>query len=201
MKTTVSRPMLERLPFYIECLERFISSGVYTVSSTMIAKRLGFGEVQVRKELAFVSGKGKPRIGYETEKLLEDIRNFIEGDSPVEAVIVGAGRLGRALLGYNFSNAGVHIGAAFDINEEKCLEDMLVIPVDKFSAYCEENCVKIGIITVPVSSAQSVCDMMVASGIRAVWNFAPTELSVPDGISVINEKLSISLSHLRQQII
>ena len=90
--------MLERLPIYASCLEKMIENGVTSVSSAKIAKELNLGEVQVRKELAYVSGAGKPRIGYDSGKLLCDIRRFLGEDKPCEAVIVGAGRLGCALL-------------------------------------------------------------------------------------------------------
>ncbi len=194
--------MLERLPVYASCLEGMIERGVSTVSSAKIAKELSLGEVQVRKELAIVSGKGRPRVGYDTEKLFLDIKRFLGEDSPSEAVIIGAGRLGRALLGYNsFEEVGVKIGAAFDLSENiQAEEGECIYSLEHFPEYCREHGIKIGIITVPEASAQEVCDLMTSLGITAIWNFAPTELKVPAGISVINEKLAISLSQLRQQI-
>ncbi len=202
MKISISRPMLERLPIYASCLEKMIDSGITSVSSASLARELELGEVQVRKELSLVSGKGKPRIGYDAKKLLNDIKDFLGEDEPIEAVIIGAGRLGCALLGYgNFEDIGVSIKSAFDIYEtELPLDGKSIRPMDKLKSYCNENQVKIGIITVPAAAAQEVCDILLSAGIRAIWNFAPTTLKVPDNISVINEKLAISLSQLRQQI-
>ncbi len=202
LRSAISRPMLERLPMYASCVEKLIRNGACTVSSAKIASELALGEVQVRKELAFVSGAGKPRVGYEAEKLLEDIRSFLGEGEPCEAIIIGAGRLGRALLGYsNFEEVGVRVNAAFDIQvPTEAKDDERIYPIEQIASYCKEHSVKIGIITVPAKAAQAVCDMMLEAGIRAIWNFAPTTLDVPKNISVINEKLAISLSQLRQQI-
>ena len=202
MRGSVSRPMLERLPIYASCLEKMIENGVTSVSSAKIAKELNLGEVQVRKELAYVSGAGKPRIGYDSGKLLCDIRRFLGEDKPCEAVIVGAGRLGCALLGYgNFEEIGVRVGAAFDISKHvDSVDGKKIYTLEEFLPYCKEHTVRIGIITVPAENAQEACDMMLNAGIKAIWNFAPITLKVPDDVSVVNEKLAISLSHLRQQI-
>ncbi len=194
--------MLERLPAYASCVEKMIENGAKTVSAVKLAKALELGEVQVRKELAFVSGAGKPRVGYDAEKLLLDIKRFLGEDEPCEAVIVGAGRLGCALLGYgSFEDVGVRIRTAFDISgTDIAVDDKRICPLDEFIPYCERNRVSIGIITVPSSAAQETCDLMLKAGIKAIWNFSPSTLNVPKGISVVNEKLAISLSHLRQQI-
>ncbi len=203
MRVSISRPMLERLPIYASALEKMMANGVISVSSAKIAKELDFGEVQVRKELAFVSGAGKPRVGYDVKKLLHDIKTFLGEDKPSEAIIIGAGKLGCALLGYeNFEDVGVCIKSAFDIlRTDLSVDDKNIYPMSKLKSYCEENHVEIGIITVPASAAQDACDLLLSVGIKAIWNFAPITLDVPDGIAVINEKLAISLSQLRQQII
>ncbi len=202
MRVSVSRPMLERLPSYASCLEKMIENGTVSVSSAKIAKELDLGEVQVRKELSIVSDGGKPRVGYDAKNLLADIRSFLGEDEPIEAVIIGAGRLGCALLEYdNFEEIGVRISAAFDISKQiHSVGEKNIYTLDRFLPYCKEHFVEIGIITVPLEEAQVACDMMLNAGIRAIWNFAPTILSVPDNVSVVNEKLAISLSQLRQQI-
>ncbi len=203
MRVSISRPMLERLPIYASVLEKMIANGATSVSSAKIAKELDFGEVQVRKELSLVSGTGKPRVGYDAKKLLHDIKNFLRKDEPCEAIIIGAGKLGCALLGYgNFEDVGVCIKTAFDISgTELSVDDKNIYSIDKLPTYCKEHRVKIGIITVPLNAAQEACDLLLSVGIKAIWNFAPITLGVPDGVAVINEKLAISLSQLRQQII
>ncbi len=187
---------------YASCLKTMIDNGVVSISSAKIAKALNLGEVQVRKELAYVSGGGKPRIGYDAKKLLADIQGFLGKDRPSEAVIVGAGRLGCALLGYGeFEEIGVRIGAAFDVSEQiDRVGEKKVYPLEGFLPYCKAHPVEIGIITVPAQVAQSICDLMLEAGVKAIWNFAPTTLQIPDHVSVVNEKLAISLSQLRQQI-
>ncbi len=200
MKNTVSRATIERIPIYIDYLKSL--NEVY-VSATTIAKGLSFGEVQVRKDLGIVSGAGRPRIGYETNKLICDLEHFIGKDNPQDAIIVGAGKLGMALLGYNgFEQFGVKITAAFDSDiKNKYNVAVPVYPIEKLCEYCTEKNVKIGIITVPMESAQSVCDMMISSGITGIWNFAPITLQASDEITVVNEKLALSLNVLRQKII
>ncbi len=202
MNVPVSRPMLERLPIYVSALEQMVENGITSVSSAKIAKELNLGEVQVRKELSLVSGTGKPRIGYDAKKLLNDIKNFLGKGEPCEAIIIGAGKLGCALLGYdNFKDIGVFIKTAFDISQtELSVDNKNIYSIDKLESYCKRHEVKIGIITVPADVAQEVCDLLISVGIRAIWNFAPTTLDVPDDVSVVNEKLAISLSQLRQQI-
>lgn len=197
MKNAVSRAMVERIPIYLDYLKK---SNKSSVSATVIAKDLSYGEVQVRKDLNYISGAGRPRIGYQTNELIKDIEHFIGKDIPNKAVIVGAGKLGLALLEYDgFREFGVEITAAFD-SEPKKSSKATVYHAGELSDYCKENQVKIGIITVPAESAQEVCDEMVASGITAIWNFAPITLEVPQDITVINEKLAISLSMLRQTL-
>lgn len=199
MKSTVSRAILERLPVYLDFLKNY---GGDTVSSSTVAKELHLGVVQVRKDLSLVSGAGRPKIGYRTAELISHIEHFMGFDSPSEAVIVGAGKIGMALLNYDgFDSVGVHIGAAFDIKETSTpANGKKVYLIDKFPSYCKEHNVKLGIITVPKESAQNVCDLMLGIGISAIWNFSPATLSVPEGVAVINEKLAISLSQLRQHI-
>ncbi len=203
MRASIPRPMLERLPIYASTIEKMMKEGVTAVSASKIAKELHLGEVQVRKELSLVSGTGKPRVGYDAKKLLQDIKTFLGEDEPCEAIIIGAGRLGCALLGYgNFEDVGVRIKTAFDIlRTDLSVDDKNIYPMSKLEAYCKDHQVKIGIITVPLSAAQDACDLLLSVGIRAIWNFAPTTLDVPDGVAVINEKLAISLSQLRQQMI
>jgi redox-sensing transcriptional repressor len=116
---------------------------------------------------------------------------------------VGAGKLGRALLQYDgFERFGVKITAAFDCNEEILNIDSKtkILPMNQFDGYCNENSVSLGIITVGEGSAQAVCDLMVKSGITAIWNFAPCKLQVPDGVLLQNEDLALSLAHLKNRL-
>ena len=198
---SIPKATLGRLPQYLEYL-RSLPEIRRTISATAIAKALSLGDVQVRKDLASVCGAGKPKIGYETDKLITDIESHLGYERLTNAVLVGAGKLGRALLDYDgFEDFGVKIVAGFDCNETvltKGTKDIL--PIRDIEVYCREHDVKLGIITVGQGSAQDVCDKLVQSGIQAIWNFAPVTLKVPNGVLLKQENLALSLAYLKGQI-
>ena len=198
---SISKATLGRLPQYLEYLES-LPEERNTVSATAIAKALSLGDVQVRKDLAAVSGAGKPKIGYQTEKLILDIERYLGYERLTNAVLVGAGKLGRALLDFDgFEEYGVKIVAGFDCNETSFKNGTKeILPIRLLGDFCRENCVKLGIITVGQGSAQDVCDRLVESGIEAIWNFAPIALKVPDGVLLKQENLALSLAHLNNQL-
>ena len=198
---SIPKATLGRLPQYLEYLKS-LPEIRRTISATAIAKALSLGDVQVRKDLASVCGAGKPKIGYETDKLITDIESHLGYERLTNAVLVGAGKLGRALLDYDgFEDFGVKIVAGFDCNETvltKGTKDIL--PIRDIEVYCSEHDVKLGIITVGQGSAQDVCDKLVDSGIKAIWNFAPVTLKVPNGVLLKQENLALSLAYLNNQI-
>ncbi|MBQ4628940.1 MAG: redox-sensing transcriptional repressor Rex [Clostridia bacterium] len=202
--SSVSKATLGRLPLYLQYLRRLPQLEGSTVSATSIAKGLSLGEVQVRKDLASVSGSGKPRVGYVTSELIRVLEDRLGHENITSAVLVGAGKLGCALLDYDgFEEYGVKIVAAFDCNEQivptgKNVKEIL--PIKSLPAYCEEHDVKLGIITVSQSAAQQVCNQLVSSGITAIWNFAPCCLKVPDGVLLKQENLALSLAYLNNQL-
>ena len=202
-KISVSKATLGRIPRYLNFLKELSPDRVPHISATTIAKELNLGEVQVRKDLAAVSGAGKPRLGYETEVLIEQLEDCLGYNKLTFAVLVGAGRLGRALLQYDgFEHFGVKIKAAFDSNDKVISLDSKteILPMSGFEGFCKEHQINLGIITVGEGSAQAVCDQMVKSGITAIWNFAPCKLQVPSGVLLQNENLALSLAHLRNQL-
>ena len=153
--------------------------------------------------MAAVSGEGKPKIGYITNELVNAIEDALSGGSPTGAILVGAGKLGRALLDYDgFSDYGISIAAAFDKNIFADKSEELkkpILPMDKLGDFCKNNSIKIGIITVPRDAAQEVCNQMINSGITVIWSFAPVPLSVPAGITLKREDLALSLAHISAQ--
>ena len=197
----ISKATLGRLPRYLEYL-RGLSEACHSISSTAIARALSLGDVQVRKDLAAVSGAGKPKVGYEREILIRDIERNLGYDSLTSAVLVGAGKLGRALLDYDgFESFGVRIVAGFDCNDVAFKSGTRdILPIKDLDAYCRENRVRLGIITVGAGSAQDVCDRLVECGIEAIWNFAPVALKVPDTVLLKQENLALSLAYLNNQI-
>lgn len=201
MKTTdVSRAALGRIPVYLKFLES-LPQDVETVSATTIAKALGFGEVQVRKDLGAICGSGKPRIGYTVSNLKESLESLIDSRNG-KTVIVGAGKLGRALLDYGgFSDYGLDILAAFDTDvSQNNASGKPILPIDGLHNFCKENNVSIGIIAVPAKAAQEVCDKLCQSGIKAIMSFAPCKLTAPEGVAIQYENMALSLAHLKTQI-
>lgn len=200
----VMKATLGRLPMYLQYLKGLDTNEYPNVSATIIAKALGLGEVQVRKDLNSVSGAGRPKLGYETSALIKALENVLGQKSVSEAVIVGAGRLGNALLGYNgFGNYGLKIAAAFDLGCKDAYttaNGANIFPLNELEAYCKRENVKIGIITVPKEAAQDICDRLVGCGVSAIWNFAPCTLTVPDTIILQQENLALSLAHLKLQM-
>lgn len=199
----VSKATLGRLPGYLNLLRKMSPYKVPYISATTISKELNLGEVQVRKDLAAVSGEGKPRLGYATEELIKKLEDCLGYNELTSAVLVGAGKLGGALLQYEgFERFGVKIVAAFDKNEYTTNSDskIEVLPMSRFESFCKEHDIRLGIITVVEESAQDVCNQMVKSGITAIWNFAPCKLQVPDGVLLQNENLALSLAHLSNQL-
>ena len=161
------------------------------------------GEVQVRKDLAMVSDGGRPKIGYLREALIEDIEQFLGYDNTTDAVLIGAGKLGRALLDYKgFEEYGLNILAAFDVAPAMEITDCgkPIYELSRLEAFCQKNRVLMGIITVPGEHAQDVADRLVGCGIKAIWNFAPTLLEVPPHILVQYENMATSLAVLSMHL-
>ena len=203
-RSNVTKATLGRLPQYLQFLNGLPPGQYDHISATTIAKLLSRGEVQVRKDLAAVSGLGKPKVGYRTSELITDLEDALGCKKLTPAILVGAGKLGRALLDYNgFEEYGVQITAAFDCNEQVLRMNKTskeILPISSLKKYCTENGIRIGIITVGSGSAQDVCDQMLEAGITAIWNFAPRQLKVPDNVLVKQENLALSLAHLNSQI-
>lgn len=199
----VSKATLGRIPRYLDLLKEISPEKVPYISATTISKELSLGEIQVRKDLARISGAGKPRVGYATDELIEKLEDCLGHNKITFAVLVGAGKLGRALLQYGgFEKYGVKIAAAFDCNEKviDCDSKLKILPMNEFEAFCKEHEIRLGIITVGEGSAQTVCDQMIKSGITAIWNFAPCKLFVPATVLLQNENLALSLAHLNSKL-
>lgn len=206
MTQNFSKHTLQRLPMYLSYIKGLPEDAPKNISATTIAEALQLNDVQVRKDLASVSSSGKPKVGYNVKDLIAELEAFLGYNDIDNAVIVGAGSLGKALLNYSgFKAYGLNIIAAFDLCEEPTeFQGKTVFPIAQLESFCRKVNIHIGIITVPASSAQEICDLLVNSGIRAIWNFAPVHLVVSDGILVQNENMASSLAllsnHLREQM-
>ena len=189
---------------YLYYLEGLGADAPENISATTIAKALELNDVLVRKDLASVSNGGRPKTGYVTKELMADISHFLGHDNTSDAVLAGVGNLGKALMSYdNFKNYGLDIVAAFDISPELVgteINGKKIFACEKMKNLCERLNIKIGIITVPAEHAQSVCDMMIECGIKAIWNFAPVNLKLPDDVVVKNENMAASLAVLIKRL-
>lgn len=192
-----------RLPLYRNYLLSLNPMPEY-ISAASIASALNFGEVQVRKDLACICDGGRPRIGYVTAQLLASLDDVLNRRGSGEAVLVGAGKLGSALLDYSgFAGYGIEIVAGFDCAVARIGETAggkPVYSVEELEDFCQQHRIRIGIITVPAFCAQKICDRLVSLGIRAIWCFAPIRLNAPDDIIIRYENLAASLGSLTAQL-
>ncbi|MBP0980089.1 MAG: redox-sensing transcriptional repressor Rex [Oscillospiraceae bacterium] len=204
MKKQISKRTLYRLPIYLSLLQEKAKEGVEYISATTIANLLDLNHVQVRKDLSCASSAGRPKVGYETNVLISDLQEFLDYNNTKNAIIVGAGDLGKALLGYNgFTSYGLNVVAAFDSDENLCGTNVKGKPIYHISQMEEvinSLDVHIGIITTPAKFAQRTCDNLVKFGVKGIWNFAPTSLTVPKGVIVQNENMATSLAVLSNKL-
>lgn len=202
-RAEISRATVGRAPIYLNYLKNTFHN-TDNISATTLAKRLGLGEVQVRKDLSALSGAGRPKLGYDIRELIASLETFIATDKNQEVILVGAGKLGRALLDYGgFGEYGLEISAAFDIavtEPETSPSGKPIYPISSLDDFCRKHTVRIGVITVPAASAQDVCDSLLRNGVRGIWNFAPCQLCVPPEIPVQNENMGVSLAYLNHRI-
>lgn len=202
----VSKKLLKRLPVYLNYLKS-LPEHSENISATAIAKALGLGDVQVRKDLAKVSHEGRRRTGRSREQLIRDIEEYLDMASTTGIIIVGAGKLGQALLDYSgFEKSGMSVLAAFDIEPpaKQSAAGKPIYPMNRLESFCKCYDIRIAIIAVPGGSAQKVCDTLVSCGIRAIWNFAPVHLDAPSHILIQNQNMATNLAvlsmHLRAQM-
>lgn len=199
----VPKPVLERMPLYLNYLKNHFSEPGARISATAIAKDLGLHPVQVRKDLAYISD-GKPRTGFSVSALIEGIEHYFGYGDVKVAVIAGAGHLGQALLAYGgFGDYGLDVRAAFDTDpalEGTQIHGKPVYAMDTFPQRVRELKARIGIITVPAHAAQAVCDRMVEAGIAAIWNFAPAYVETPPDVILQNENMAASLALLSSKL-
>lgn len=197
-------PTLRRLPRYYQFLARLKSQGQDQVSAAHMAEVLGVHHTQVRKDLAMTGCQGRPKTGHKVAELMTAIEGFLHWDNHSEAFLVGVGSLGAALLKYRgFERAGARIVAAFDADPAKAgtkIGDIPVLPMDKLPDLARRMHIAVGIITVPPEGAQAVASLMASSGIRAIWNFAPVALDLPDDVVVENLELFTSLALLLRRL-
>ncbi len=203
----LKRLVLERLMRYSRFLVELTAGGpVETVTSSQIAEALEIDPTQVRKDLGAIGLQGMGRIGYEACEVCRAIRNTLGFDQEYDAVLIGTGQLGSALLAYSgFSRYGLRIVAAFDNDERRIGRKIAGISVKatkELTTLIKRRKIRLAILTTPAEVSQKLADRVAAAGVKAIWNFSPARLTAPDGIFVHNEHISMGLSqiayHLRQ---
>lgn len=197
--TSVPIPTLRRLPRYYQYLARLQKAGQEQVSAAHMAEVLGVHHTQVRKDLAMAGCQGRPKTGHRVSELMASIKGFLHWDNHSEAFLVGVGSLGTALLEYpGLAQAGARIVAAFDEDPAKAgwVGEIPVLPMVKLPSLTARMHIDVGILTVPAEAAQATAQLMVDCGIRAIWNFAPVTLELPDEVIVENLELFASFSLL-----
>lgn len=195
---SASKAAIMRMPAYLRYLKAEFEKGSVFVSSSVIANALSLSAITVRKDLALVSSlPGKPRMGFSVQQLISDLEKFLGYKKRTNAVVVGAGGLGRAILRYEgFENYGLNVIAAFDISPAQigAVAGKPVYPMARLKEIVLREDARLGILTVPRAAAQEACNAMVDAGIRAIYSLASTQLSVPEGVHIKYEDLAASLA-------
>lgn len=196
-----SKNQLQRYPIYLKYFRQLKEQGFRAVSSPLIAKELGYSEEQIRKDLQLVSNEaGRPKKGRDIDKLIETLENFLGYRSQANALLIGCGHLGVALMNYPyFEEMGITIFAGFDTDERKIgtkINGKEVYGMKDLRQVIEAKKAHIVMILVPANAAQQVADQAVGCGARAIWNFAPIHINVPDGVVIEDVNMASSLAVL-----
>ena len=195
----ISKSTLQRLPTYLNYLKQHNSDDF--VSATVISKALSLNDVQVRKDLSAISNSGKPKIGYCRATLIKELEDFLGYNDNENAIIIGMGNLGTALMNFEgFEQYGLKVIAGFDVDTRKIDESKNIFHMRKLKSLCKRLNIHIGIITVNVENAQECCDELVSAGVTAIWSFAPTHLNVPPNVHVQKENMAASLAILSHHL-
>lgn len=193
----VSITVIRRLPKYYRYLEELLNKGINRISSQELSTMTGFTASQIRQDLNNFGGFGQQGYGYNVEELYNQLGKILGLETVYNAVIAGAGNLGQAIANYKgFEDAGFKVLSLFDKNPKVIglkIRDIEIKDVDTMIDFIKDNNVDIGIITLPKESAQDIAELFIKAGVKGIWNFAPTDLSVPEGIVVENVRLNESL--------
>jgi redox-sensing transcriptional repressor len=196
----VPKVVVSRISLYLRELQRLEASGQHTISSGQLGTLLGFSDAQVRKDLGFFGQFGYPGVGYRCDELIRAMRDILGTNHAWPVVMVGAGNLGQALLGYRgFGRQNFSIAAAFDADPAKVghtIQGIRIQHIDELAATVRDSGIRLGMIVVPADRAQEAADMLVAAGIEGIVNFAPVTLALPAHVQNVGVDLAIELEQL-----
>ena len=196
----ISQAVISRLPRYYRYLSELRDEGVERISSQELSKKMQVTASQIRQDLNHFGGFGQQGYGYNVEYLFVEIAKILGLDQEHKLVLIGAGNLGQALLNYNnFERRGFIFKGIFDQNPNlhgTKIIDLEIKPMEELASFIKENNIDIAVLTIPKSSAVKVAEKLVECNIKAIWNFAPVDLNVPEHVHVENVHLSDSLMKL-----
>lgn len=200
LRPEISRKAVYRLSIYLRCLNRLRVNGIRTVSSDALARVAAVKPTQLRKDLTYFGQFGTRGLGYDVEQLARMIADVLGTNRLQPVVLVGAGNLGAALLTYRgFEQEGFEIVAAFDLDPDRKRDKPILKPIrglDQLPEFVRAQRIRMAIVSVPVEAAQEVANLLVASGITGILNFAPLVLNVPEEVMVSNVNLASELENL-----
>ena len=200
----ISRAVIRRLPRYYRYLGELLENGVERISSNDLSKRMKVTASQIRQDLNNFGGFGQQGYGYNVKYLHSEIAKILGLDRTHNMIIIGAGNLGQALANYAaFENRGFILKGIFDVNPRLQGVSIRGVPIrmmDDLKAFVQNNEIDIAVLTIPKEKAIEVANMLVENGVRAIWNFAHTDLNLPDNVVVENVHLSESLMQLSYNI-
>lgn len=195
-----SLPGIRRLPYYLAILRRMHGDDRRVISAVALAEEAGQAVSVVKKDIEMTGAVGKTGVGYEIGQLIADIERFLGWNKPSDAILVGVGNLGSALLGYDgFKRYGLRFVAAFDSDPVKIgrrVHDVEVFSLKKLSSITRRLGIITAALTVPAETAQETVDLLVDSGIASIWSFVPLVLAAPEGVTIQREDLSSGLAEL-----
>lgn len=200
----LSEATLIRMSRYLNVLQEYNQKGIPRISTRKLADLLGVNPAVVKQDFLPLKVRGQTGVGYEVPVLLETIRDVFLSRGSLSFAIVGFGNIGQALANYMaFAQQGFNMKAIFDVNPKFRNYSVREVPVDdpeRMVEICRERKIDIGVICVPAASAQETAERLIEAGIKGIWNFAPTELVVPDDIILVHEHLTRGLLTLSYHI-
>jgi redox-sensing transcriptional repressor len=200
----ISSAVIKRLPRYRRYLADLQKKNVDRISSNELSSLIGYTASQIRQDLNNFGGFGQQGYGYNIQSLYNEISAILGLDKEYKMIIVGTGNLGQALANYtHYYKSGFIVTAMFDVNPRLIgirINDIEVLDSERLEDYLKENVIDIGIVSTNQDSAQEVVNKLCAGGVRGIWNFAPTDLQVPEGVALENVHLSDSLHSLAYYI-
>lgn len=196
-KKNISMAVIKRLPKYHRYLNELLNNDVDRISSKELGEKIGFTASQIRQDLNCFGDFGQQGYGYNVRELSNQISLILGLDRDYNSVIIGAGNIGQAIANYTrFGKMSFDLKGIFDANPKLLgmrIRDIEIQDIDNLESFLAKNSIDVGVVCVPKINAQKVCDILVAGGVKGIWNFAPVDLNVPDDVTVQNVHLSESL--------